>query len=75
MSRTDNYYSAKRIISLSKRMFIFSGGRCSGKSQLAYDLCGELARTGKIILIIRKNRARSLNIKASRKTIKRRGVK
>lgn len=75
MSRSKNqYYSHKRIIRLSKRLFIFSGGRCNGKTQLSYDLMEDLRKRGKVVLIIRKYHARSLNVKASRKKLIRRGV-
>ena len=73
MSRSKNYYSTQRIIKLSKMLFIFSGGRCNGKTKFAYDLSEELARKGKAVLIIRKYKARSLQIKASRKNLVRRG--
>lgn len=65
MSRSSKYYSTKRIIRLSKRLFIFSGGSCSGKTQIAYDLQEDLRKHGKVILMIRK--------KASRKKLVGRG--
>lgn len=74
MSRSSTYYTYKRIIRLSKRLFIFSGGRCNGKTQFAYDLSEDLRKHGKLVLIIRKSHARSLNVKASRKKLIRKGV-